>query len=158
MSIKGWRPFDLNKQYLIKYGLPTALIYRLVLRLNLPNKLLLNYNKAAKKDVSSLENGNVQKINNRELNFTAAIIGVVWYRGSLNNINPETSSIYLQDIFVPVKQLVNSIKENIWETGASLTKSWNHHQRINKALFLCAKEAKSRHLEYQREYSLVKSI
>jgi len=58
MSIKGWRLFNLNKQYLVRYGLPKAPIYRLVLRSNLPNKLLLNYNKAAEKDVSSPENGN----------------------------------------------------------------------------------------------------
>ena len=62
--------------------------------LNLPNKLLLNYNKAAEKDISSLENGNAQKINNKELNFITAIIVVVWCRDSPNNINLETSSIY----------------------------------------------------------------
>ena len=78
MTIEGWRPFDSNKQYLVRYGSPKAPIYRLVLRSNLPNELLLNYNEAAEKDVSSPENGNAQKINNRELNFTAAIIGVAW--------------------------------------------------------------------------------
>jgi len=70
MAIKGWRLFSLTKQYLIKYGLKKALIYRLVLSANIPKKLLVDYNNLAEEDISDLENSYCKKINNGELYLT----------------------------------------------------------------------------------------
>ena len=70
MAIKGWQPFSSTKQYLIKYGLKKALIYRLVLSANVPQKLLANYNDPAEEDISNPENSYYKKINNGESHLT----------------------------------------------------------------------------------------
>ena len=119
MAIKGWRSFGSTEQYLIEYGSKKAPIHRLVSSANIPQELLTDYDDPAEEDISDSGNSYCKKINNGESHLTIqnldAIMGIAWSakrgRGEPDNINPKKSDVYLKNIFVLVRWIIEGTRE-----------------------------------------------